>query len=105
LLKESNNTLTLEVESKEPGLLILAANYDKDWNATDNNNKTQILKANYYQQAIYLDKGKHLVEMAYKPVSFLIGSIISLITFLFLMALIYFQIVLKKNSPATVSGQ
>lgn len=96
LLKESNNRLTIEAESQNPGFLILAINYDKDWKAYDNGKEVTILKANYYQQAINLNKGKHLIEMVYRPESFVIGGVISLITLFILIGLSLFLVNQKK---------
>jgi hypothetical protein len=84
LISETANSLKIDLDAPEPGYLVLANNYDKGWNAYDNGSKVEIFKANYYQQAIFVEKGKHSLEMIYKPFSFVIGRIISLLTLFFL---------------------
>jgi uncharacterized membrane protein YfhO len=52
--------------------------YDKAWKVLVDDKETELLNANFYQQAIKIEKGKHLIKLQYKPFSFALGSVISL---------------------------
>ena len=82
--------------SDKPQMLFLSDNYYPGWNAYVDNNKTKIYRANYTFRSIYLPKGNHKVTFEYEPISFKIGSTISLLSVIAILVLIIFKI--KKNS-------
>lgn len=64
-----------------PGFLMLNDLYYPGWKAYVDGVKTKLYNADYLFRAVYLTQGKHNVVFRYKPVSFLIGSVISMLTF------------------------
>jgi hypothetical protein len=57
----------LKVQSDTPGFLRAADKYDPDWKATINGVKTDIIRADFIFQAIYIPAGTHVVELRYNP--------------------------------------
>ncbi|MBU3956421.1 hypothetical protein KJ633_08160, partial [bacterium] len=47
--------------------------------------KTEILKANYFQRAVFVPEGSHIVKFSYKPRSFIIGFAITFFSLIFLL--------------------
>lgn len=68
-----------------PQILFLSDNYYPGWNAYIDNKKTKIYRANYTFRSIYLPKGNHKVSFMYQPVSFKVGSIVSLFSIILLL--------------------
>ncbi len=81
----SANTIEINTNTKQPGLLFLSDNYYPGWYAYVDNKHSPILRADYSFRAVEVPKGKHTVRFEYKPNSFYIGSIISLISVLLLV--------------------
>jgi hypothetical protein len=57
----------LKVQSDKPGFLRAADKYDPDWIATINGTSTDVLRADFIFQAVYVPAGTHEVEMNYNP--------------------------------------
>lgn len=74
--------LTAEVTMPAAGWLVHAAAYYPGWRAYVDNEPVTIFAANYTQQAIYLPAGKHRVRFRYEPLSFKIGALLSLLSFM-----------------------
>ncbi|MBI2357755.1 MAG: YfhO family protein, partial [Deltaproteobacteria bacterium] len=69
-----------------PGLLVLADAFYPGWHAYVDGKEERILRANFFFRAVALSAGDHVVEFRYKPVSFQIGLVISLVTVFGLIA-------------------
>ena len=78
-LSESNNRLSLKVEAKEGGILILSDTYYPGWKVYVNGKEEKILRANYNFRAVSLSRGVHRVEFVYAPLSFKLGVGLSII--------------------------
>jgi uncharacterized membrane protein YfhO len=80
------------VNSSQPGFLVISDTYYPGWNAYINGTKREILRANYAFRAIKIDPGNQHVEFKYEPISFYLGSIISLISLL-----VFFKMIISKS--------
>lgn len=69
-----NDRILGDIEAKD-GWLFLSIPYSSDWKARVDGEKVEICRANVGFMAIYLEGGRHFVELEYKPNSFLIGVI------------------------------
>nr|MBT3133443.1 YfhO family protein [Streptococcus vestibularis] len=69
--------------------------YDKGWKAIVDGKDTKLLKLNDAFLGIELSKGTHTIELKYTSPGFMIGAIISVISFL--ITLIFWGIVWKKR--------
>ena len=100
--KKNGEVTTIKVDAKENDLLFISELYNKDWHAKINGKEVNIIKANKIFMAIPLTEGNNNIEIFYKPFSFIIGLIISAISWLvFIIAYIYN--LKKDNKKKSVS--
>jgi hypothetical protein len=83
----SPNRLVLRADCTEGGILLLSELYYPGWKAYVDGTSVQILRADYLLRAIPLGPGKHSIEVVYRPMSFLVGSAVSLSALLLLLFL------------------
>ncbi|RJR25685.1 hypothetical protein C4578_01105 [Candidatus Microgenomates bacterium] len=88
----------IEVDLKEPAFIFLSENYYPGWKAFVDDQKTEVFRADYAFQSVYVPSGKHLVKFVYSPVSFKIGIICS-----GLAATVLFVLLLSKRKK-TITG-
>lgn len=109
----SPNRLVLRADSPVGGILLLSELYYPGWKAYVDGTIVPILRADYLLRAIPLKAGKHSIEVVYRPMSFLVGSVISLFALLILflcIAKVYTQknktsIDYDKNTTMNVTGK
>jgi uncharacterized membrane protein YfhO len=99
LMKETNQKLIIEVDSKDGGILVLGDSFYPGWKAYVDGKETEILAANINQRAIVVPEGKHQVRFIFDPLTFKIGWIISLSTFMILVIISLFTF-LKSRTPS-----
>jgi hypothetical protein len=87
-IRSGPNRRTVQVSTDSDGYLVLAETYAPGWVATVNGRPTPILRANVAFCALPLDRGDHLVEMRYMPVSLRVGAVISVATLIIGIALL-----------------
>jgi hypothetical protein len=104
LTEENNNDISLDVIVPETGYLIIADRFEKGWKAFDNGEEIPILKANYFQQAIRIRSGVHKIKLIYRPASFIIGSIISIITLVCLLIILLIYKFKRINKRVMMDG-
>jgi uncharacterized membrane protein YfhO len=97
-LSESNNRLSLKVEAKGGGILILSDTYYPGWKVFVNGKEEKILRANYNFRAVPLSRGVHRVEFVYAPLSFKLGAGLSIIGVIS-CAIIGWSSRRRKNQP------
>lgn len=76
----SANDVTVETDTKKTGLLFLSDNYYPGWQATVDNKPEAIMLADYSFRAVEVTAGKHIVHFSYRPMSFYIGALFSLLS-------------------------
>ena len=74
IISESNNGLDLQVKAAENELLVLSDTYYPGWKAFVDGEETKIYRADYTFRAIPLNAGEHRVEFVYDPISFKLGT-------------------------------
>lgn len=72
---------------EKPGLAVFLGNWAKGWRAYVDGQRTKVFSINLFSRGTYLGSGQHEIVLKYLPPSFLAGSIISLLSFLLLIAL------------------
>lgn len=95
ILKYENNFVDLKVNMKEDGYLVFSDTYYPGWRAYIDHMETKIYKTNGIFKGIYIPKGEHNIRFRFLPNSFLIGAIISGLTFIILI--VFLAIPFKKN--------
>ena len=85
--------IKLKASVAAPALMVLSEiYYPAGWNAYVDGVKTKIHKTNYILRSIFLQPGEHNIEFKFEPSSFKLGLLISLITFLLLIAALVLSI-------------
>ena len=82
ILSYKPEKVIIEAYVNTPKWLVLSDSYYPGWKVFIDGKEDKIYEANYLMRAVYLDRGKHLVEFKYEPFSFKLGSVISLVTLL-----------------------
>lgn len=93
--------LRVEVSTEAPGLLIVSQQYYPGWNAYVNGKPAQIYAVDGILRGVFLEPGDHVVEFKYRPLSFMIGGILSTV---FLLTTIFFTIFHTRASRIVVSN-
>lgn len=91
--------IILEAELDEPGVLVVSEIFYPGWNAYVDGQRVPVYRANGILRAVLLDAGSHQVRMAYEPLSFRVGALISVISWLVLIATIFWRS--RKRSVRT----
>jgi hypothetical protein len=81
----SSGELTVEVNAKAPGLLIVADQYYPGWNAYVDGKRTPIYAVDGIFRGVFLEAGDHQIEFKYRPSSFILGGIVSTISLILAM--------------------
>jgi len=88
------NRVSGKIDMNEDGYLLLSIPYSKGWKAYVDGTEAEVLKGNVHYMAIKLSQGKHTVEMKYETPGFVFGSVVSGISILLFVTMIYVK---KKN--------
>jgi hypothetical protein len=75
-----SSRIDVKTESAVPSLLVLSENHYPGWRASVDGQRAEIIRVNYNQRGVALPAGKHLVAFVYRPISVLVGLMVSLIT-------------------------
>ena len=71
------NSKTFRVNMEHDGLLVVNDVSYPGWKAEVDGKGTEVLAANYLFQAVFVPAGQHTVRFDFRPVSFLVGLVIS----------------------------
>jgi hypothetical protein len=101
LLEYTPNRITCQVESPNPGFLVLADNWHPDWRAFVDGERNELYIANYAFRAVYVQSGTHEVVFKYISEQFTIGRIITLLSIIISICFCVAVIISKKSSKKT----
>jgi hypothetical protein len=82
VVDRSPSYLSIEVEAADEGLLVLSEIHYPGWQASVDGRMVPIVVANATLRAVEVPAGRHRVEMAFRPLSVVLGITISLATLL-----------------------
>lgn len=80
--KDDPNRITLTLDSTDAGWLMIRDSWFPGWQASVNDVKTDLVPANYLFKALPVPAGKPQIELEYKPISFGIGLVVSLLSWI-----------------------
>ncbi len=80
----SSGELDVNVNTTEPGLLVVSDQYYPGWQAWVDGKPTTIYAVDAAFQGVFLESGSHEVQFKYRPFSFIIGGAISAVSVLVL---------------------
>jgi hypothetical protein len=85
-LADSDEHVSLRADAKQAGYLVLDDSYYPGWQVTVDGHAAKIVPADDNFRAVAVTAGEHTVDFRYRPSSFRIGAIISIVTALALLA-------------------
>jgi hypothetical protein len=89
--------VVIEADLSADGFLVLSDTYYPGWKVFVDGREDRIYRADYLFRAVFLERGKHVVEFRYSPLSFRIGLAISLATVAALLGFGVAGIVLQRR--------
>jgi len=103
VVEGSPERMRIEAMLDKPGYLVLTESYFPGWKAFDNGREIEILLANGFQRAVWLDAGEHEVIFKYSPKYFTASIIVSGIALLLFLisSLVYAWTIIKCNNNET----
>jgi len=93
------NSIILETKSEQSGILFLGEHYYPGWKAYIDDKEELIIKAFEAFRAIAIPAGVHKVKFVFKPVSFIRGRNISIVTLIFTTIIFIFSLIYYKKKP------
>jgi len=93
IARYENETVLIKASLSTPGILVLTDSYYPGWKVFVDGKEKKILQANHFFRGVELAAGDHVVEFEYEPLSFRIGSTISLSALFLLTVISLFQII------------
>jgi hypothetical protein len=82
ILQRNLRTVTIAVETDQPGYLVLAEAYYPGWQATVDGQPAPIHRANYAFKAVFVPGGQHTIQFVFNPLIWKVGLIVSGVTLL-----------------------
>lgn len=67
IISYTTQEIRVQVNSPQPGYLLIADRFDPDWVATINEKNSPVLRANYIQRALSVPSGNSEIVIQYKP--------------------------------------
>jgi len=71
-------------------LLVLSETHYPGWQATVDSQSAPIFRADYVLRTVPVPAGEHTVELTFRPLTFIIGAIITALTLLTVLILLIF---------------
>ena len=79
LLEETPDRARYRIHARSPGFLLLRDTYDTGWGARIDGREAKLLRANYLFMALQVPEGTSVVELTYRPWSWIAGLSLSLL--------------------------
>jgi uncharacterized membrane protein YfhO len=102
IIDDEPERIRLEVTVERPGYLVLVDSWYPGWNASVDGKPTPIYRADVLFRAVPLTSGQHTVSFEYRPLSFLAGAMVSLVSLIVMagIALAVMKHGLSSTPPA-----
>jgi hypothetical protein len=85
ILQYDLDTVTIAIETDQPGYLVLADAYYPGWQAIVDGQPAAIERANYAFRAVYVPAGQHTIQFVFDPLIWKVGFSVSGVTLLILV--------------------
>lgn len=89
--RKNINSLVININNATNGFVVVAENFYPGWIAKVNGVKKEIIKVNGFLKGIFVENGKNIIELEYKPIILYAGYIISLISLFFMILLLFLR--------------
>jgi uncharacterized membrane protein YfhO len=91
VIEQTPNSVRIRTITSQPGLLFVSDTFDYGWKAYINGSNTEIVPTNVFMRGVYVNKGESEVLFVYEPLSFKIGSYISIISLIAIICATIFK--------------
>jgi uncharacterized membrane protein YfhO len=91
------NIIELSVSLEKPKILFMSETYYPGWKVYINGNEGTIYRANYAFRGVPLEPGKHKVVFLYRPLSLIMGGVITLLGIIIVLSVIFFNHTILLN--------
>ncbi len=78
----SSGELDVEADTKAPGLLVVSDQYYPGWQAIVDGKPAAIFAVDESFRGVFLNAGSHTVKFIYRPLSFIVGGAVSVVSLL-----------------------
>ena len=81
--RKNINNLSVNINNNMDGFVVISENFYPGWTAKVNGIKRKIIKVNGFFKGVFLESGKNVLELEYKPIILNVGFMLSLFVILF----------------------
>jgi uncharacterized membrane protein YfhO len=93
IVKYHPDEIVVDTSLEQDGFLFISDVYYPGWKAYVDGKESKIYQANLVFRAVFLGKGKHTVKFMFRPKTFIAGLIISVSTFLLVIAFLVYTVI------------
>jgi len=97
ITSDKRNTVSIQTENEQDGLLVLSDNYYPGWRATIDGAPARILRANHTMRAIAVPAGRHLVSFVFMPAAFFLSMYVSISATAVILAFLGLSVVRRNQ--------
>jgi hypothetical protein len=85
ILHTENDRQVIEIRTTRPGVLVVTESWAPGWHAVIGGEDLKVERVDYLYRGVRVPAGTHIVEFTYRPLSWRIGWIVSLVAFVALL--------------------
>ena len=97
LVGETSSRVEVRTSSKSPQFLVLSDTYYPGWRAYIDSDETEVFQTNYILRGVMVPAGRHVVTFEFKPKTFYLGIIVSLMSGLALAGVCFKVVQTRKR--------
>jgi uncharacterized membrane protein YfhO len=94
------NSVVVETDSEDGGLLVLSDNYYPGWTAAIDGQPEKILRANHTMRAVSVPAGQHLVSFRFAPPAFFASLYVSAVAGVLTLAFLALSFVFASRGKS-----
>jgi hypothetical protein len=94
-IENNNGNITFQTSSSGNSFIVIANSYYPGWKALIDGQENNIINVNINSQGLSVPKGKHDIKLLYSPTSYSVGKIISMMSLLFVIVILFWPIFKK----------
>jgi len=100
-IRNDSGDISFHTVSSGNSFIVISESYYPGWKTLVDNQETDILPVNINSMGLYLTAGKHNVRLFYDPNSYQLGKIVSFISLLIVVAILFWPIFKKSLSVSS----
>ena len=93
--------MSVQVDSPRNGWLVVTESWDAGWTAKLDGGPVPVVPGNYAFRTMRIPAGRHMIELVYRPVGFLLGSIITGATIGLLLVAVIWRFRRRRRAPGS----